>query len=349
MEGAKMSKSKGNVVRPQGYVERFGLDAFRYFVFREMNLGHDASFTDEAFVTRYNADLANDLGNLVSRATTMMHRYCGGVLPAPDSKLMPQSLEENLARAIDRAIVGQHGDPATVPLNTRSFQLSVALQEIWDLIGEGNRYLVARAPWTLAKDSAKRAELETTLYVAADLVRVIGELVRPFMPGTGERILRMLGVSGAPTSWKTLKRGSLAPGTRLGETIPLFPRIEQSVEELQQMAANQPASSPATAVPAAVSTPAEPSTAAAPASAPTPQGDGRLSYDDFMKVELRVAKVLDRRTRAEVDEVAETDSRCRHRAAHDRGGHRRGLRAGSHGRAVGRDRVQPEARETDGD
>ncbi len=274
MEGAKMSKSKGNVVRPQGYIERFGLDAFRYFVFREMNFGQDASFTDEAFVTRYNSDLANDLGNLVSRATTMIHRYCDAIVPAPDRELMSRDPEKELAQLLDRLATGVDGHPAVVKQHVQDFQLSLALREIWDLLGAANRYIVTRAPWVLAKDPAKRAELDTALYVAADLVRVVGELVRPFMPDTGERILRMVGVSPEETSWTSLKRGSLAPGTRLGETIPLFPRIEQSVEELQQMSADQPQ---------------PPVPAVAPAAAPT---DTRISFDDFMKVELRVAKVI---------------------------------------------------------
>jgi methionyl-tRNA synthetase len=261
MDGAKMSKSKGNVVRPQGYIERFGLDSFRYFVFREMTFGQDGSFTDEAFVTRYNADLANDLGNLVSRATTMIHRYCGAVVPAADAALAARSEEVDLIARIDRAIGG-------VQTSALEFQLSVALREIWDLIGAANRYIVTREPWIVAKDAARRAELETALYISADLLRVVAELIRPFMPGTGERALTMLGLSPAPTSWQTLQRGTLAPGTRLGETSPLFPRIEQTVEELQKMSNPEPAT-----------VNAEPEAA-------------KISIDDFMKVELRTAKVL---------------------------------------------------------
>src|SRR5476649_2402132 len=126
MEGAKMSKSKGNVVRPHGYIDRFGLDALRYFVFREMVFGQDASFTDEAFLTRYNSDLANDLGNLVSRATTMIHRYCGGAVPAADQALLARPEETEVAERFDRLI-------ASVKTYTTAFQLSLALREIWDV------------------------------------------------------------------------------------------------------------------------------------------------------------------------------------------------------------------------
>ena len=270
MEGAKMSKSKGNVVRPQDYIDKFGLDAFRYFVFREMAFGQDASFTDEAFLTRYNADLANDLGNLVSRATTMLHRYCAGVVPAADVAVLSGPDEMSLNNTLDAAIDG-------VRASTRVFRLELALREIWDAIGATNRYIVAREPWRLAKDAARRVELDTSLNVVADAVRIIAELLRPFIPGTAERTLAMLGLTANPESWKTLKRGDLRPGTTLGETAALFPRIEHTVEELRQMSSDQAPGTPAPSTQA----PQNPSTEAP-----------RISFDDFMKVELRVAKVL---------------------------------------------------------
>jgi methionyl-tRNA synthetase len=296
MDGAKMSKSKGNVVRPQGYIERFGLDAFRYFVFREMVFGSDASFTDEAFLTRYNADLANDLGNLVSRATTMIHRYCGGVVPAPETALAARTEELEIGRRIDEAITA-------VGANAVAFQLSVALRQIWDVIGAANRYIVLREPWVVAKNPDRRAELDTSLYVAADLLRVVAELIRPFMPDTAERTLGMLGLSPLPGSWQQLKRGTLVPGTRLGETRALFPRIEQTVEELQQMANDQPPApvNPTTNTNAPGGPPAEGAATISPSAggaapvasaAPGASASPRIAIDDFMKVELRVAKIL---------------------------------------------------------
>jgi methionyl-tRNA synthetase len=267
MEGAKMSKSLGNVVQPAGYVQRFGVDALRYFVMREMVFGQDASFTDEGFLGRYNADLANDLGNLVSRATTMLHRYCDGVVPSASAGLLSRAAERELRDVLDPLV-------HAVKSSVLSFQFSVALREIWNAIGGTNRYIVAREPWVLAKTPAKRDELDTSLYVAVDAVRVIGELLRPFMPETSERTLHMLGLDASPTSWVSLRAGDLAAGTRLGKTEPLFPRIEHSVEELRQMAADQPEPTP--------SAPA----ASAPAEAP------RISIEDFMKVDLRVARVL---------------------------------------------------------
>jgi methionyl-tRNA synthetase len=286
MDGAKMSKSKGNVVRPQDYVALFGLDAFRYFVFREMVFGQDADFTDEAILTRYNADLANDLGNLVSRTTTLIQRFCDNRIPAPDEELRGRQPEHDLCADADDLIGRVKGSVA-------SFQLSVALRDIWELIGGVNRYIVLREPWKLAKNTADRRELNTALYVAADVLSIIAELLRPFMPDAAERTLRMLGVTPQKTAWATLGSGHLTRGTTLGPINPLFPRIEHSVEELRTMAADTnegatsavPASTPSSPAPQAAAASA---TAAAPADA-TP---AKISIDDFMKVELRVAKVL---------------------------------------------------------
>ena len=288
MEGAKMSKSKGNVVRPHDYIARFGLDGFRYFVYREMVFGQDASFTDEAILTRYNADLANDLGNLASRVTTLLHRTCGGRVPTPDPALLARSEERALLDAAT-TLVGK------VKEAVGSFQLSVALREVWDLVGATNRYIVTREPWKLAKDPARQAELATSLFVPADTLRVIAELLRPFMPSTAERMLGMLGQTAEPASWTTLQSGTLAPGTVLGETVPLFPRIELTVEALREMS-NEPTgtpdapAAPAPSVPAAAPAAAAPAAPAAPQEAPASEP---ISYEDFMKVDLRVAKVLE--------------------------------------------------------
>jgi methionyl-tRNA synthetase len=277
MEGAKMSKSKGNVVRPQDYIDKFGLDALRYFVFREMAFGQDASFTDEAFLTRYNSDLANDLGNLVSRATTMIHRYCAGAIPAAGSGASFGPDEISLNRTLDSAING-------VQSSARTFRFELALREIWDAIGATNRYIVAREPWRLAKDATKRAELDTSLNLVGDAVRIIAELLRPFIPGTAERTLAMLGLPANQQSWKDLKRGDLRAGTALGQTAALFPRIEHTVEELRTMSSDQaPGTAPGTQAPGTA-----PGTLAPGTAAPI----SRITIDDFMKVELRVAKVL---------------------------------------------------------
>ena len=261
MSGAKMSKSIGNVARYQDYTAAFGVDALRYFVMREMPLGQDANFSDEGVLSRYNADLANDLGNLVSRAMTMIHRYCGGTVPTPGREV------EGEPEAGLRAAVEQTVRKATADFER--FQISLALQDVWALIGHANRYVVEREPWKLAKQAEDRSILETALYSLAETVRVIAALIEPVMPETTTRIRRMLGVG--PQSWDDLLGDRLRPGTRLGQTEPLFPRVEKTVEELRAMSDSQP-----------------PAERATPAST-----DTRISIDDFMKVELRVARVID--------------------------------------------------------
>jgi methionyl-tRNA synthetase len=273
MGGAKMSKSIGNVARYQDYAAAFGVDALRYFVMREMTLGQDANFSDEAILTRYNADLANDLGNVVSRTATMIARYCDGVVPPagpPDD--LDRALETDIQKTIDTARSG-----------FANFELSVALQATWDvLVRSVNQYIVRREPWKLAKTPDGRALLETTLYRSADAIRIVAALIDPVMPEAADRIRRTLGVKQEP--WTDLRANTLAAGTRLGDIEPLFPRIEKTVEELRAMdegpigGAGEPAAPGATQAGGAGTTPAE---------------DTRISIDDFMKVELRVAKVLE--------------------------------------------------------
>ncbi|HET9360111.1 MAG TPA: methionine--tRNA ligase [Vicinamibacterales bacterium] len=278
MGGAKMSKSLGNVARYQDYLDVFGLDALRYFVMREMPLGQDANFADEGMLTRFNADLANDLGNVVSRAVTMIHRYRGGVVPP---------LSSSSEAALDRELVAATADTIEAVKNEFArAQVSVALQAIWALIGRLNKYIVEREPWTLAKDPAQAGTLDRTLHHSADTLRVVAALIDPVMPETALRIRRMLGVAEEP--WTSLTAGGLTPGAKLGPVEPLFPRIEKTVEELRNM--TQPNETPP-AVPA----PGAGTAAAQPPPAPptAPESDGRISIDDFMRVELRVAKVLE--------------------------------------------------------
>ena len=231
MDGAKMSKSKGNVVRPQDYIDRFGLDALRYFVFREMVFGQDANFSDEAI-----PDALQRRPRERSRQPGQPRDDDGSPLlrrgrAAPGCRAAPRgNREQVLAQSVD-ALIG------SVPTAVRSFQLSAALREIWD-VDRRHQPLHRDARALEAGQGGRPArELDTALFVAADTLRVIAELLRPFMPGTAERTLRMLGVEpdarrpGPP--WRAA-RSSRA--RRFGETSQLFPRIEQSVEELRQMA-----------------------------------------------------------------------------------------------------------------
>ena len=276
MNEAKMSKSLGNVVRPQGYVELFGVDALRYFVLREMVVGQDANFADDVFLTRYNADLANDLGNVVSRVTTMIVRYCGGVVPHPaEAGRGPLDLE--LTAGLDATI-------RQVIDDVSRFDFSAGLRATWELISRLNKYIVAREPWTLAKVPENRPLLEATLYNAADALRVVCALVDPAIPQSASRIRTMLGTT--QESWIDLRPGTLTPGTKLGTIEPLFPRMERTVDELRAM--SDSGGQPPAANPPAPAAPA-PAPAAAPAAA---AADNKITIDDFMKVDLRVAKVL---------------------------------------------------------
>jgi methionyl-tRNA synthetase len=281
MDGAKMSKSIGNIARYQDYTAVFGVDALRYFVMRVMTLGSDADFTDEAILTRFNSDLANDLGNVVSRTTTMIQMFCDGRVPETVRETW-EALDVDLERAATGTIAAVAGHFA-------GFHVSLALQETWDLIGRLNRYIVAREPWALAKDPAKRALLETTLYVSADMLRVIAALIEPVMPDTAERIRRMLGVP--RELWSTLRPGTLAAGVALGQVEPLFPRIDNTIEELRAMTTG-PDSTSSLAAPAAAPEPAAPS-AASPTVAPAPSDDARIAIDEFMKIDLRAARILE--------------------------------------------------------
>jgi methionyl-tRNA synthetase len=296
MGGAKMSKSAGNVARYQDYVGIFGVDALRYFVMREMPLGADANFSDEGLLTRFNADLANDLGNLVSRATTMIQRYCAGVVPeSPASRR--EDLDTGMAASIDGTI-------GTVVRQFDAIQITAALQDTWELVRAVNQYIVKREPWALAKKPDQRATLEATLYHAADALRVIAALIDPVMPAAAERIRRMLGVP--QEKWTGLKAGMLAPGTRLGAIEPLFPRIEKTLEELRAMsdtATPPPEQSPDDAAKQTIeiaNQPADLKTSAGPVPPGAPPvvagavmtEDPRLTIDEFMRVELRVARVL---------------------------------------------------------
>jgi len=278
MGGAKMSKSIGNVARYQDYVAVFGVDALRYFVMREMPLGQDANFSDEGILARFNADLANDLGNVVSRTTTMIQRYCDGVVPAS-----PQESRDDLDRGLEKSAAAAI---EAVTSNFSAFQITVALQATWELIRAVNQYIVQREPWALAKHAGQRGKLEATLYHSADALRVTAALVDPVMPEAAERIRRMLGLK--QERWVDLRPNTLPAGTRLGAIEPLFPRIEKTVEELRAMT-TEGEQKPI----GGAGEPAAPGATQAVGGGVTPAEDNLISIDEFMKVELRVAKVLE--------------------------------------------------------
>jgi methionyl-tRNA synthetase len=212
--GAKMSKSVGNVVEAFQLTDKYGHDAFRYFLLREMTFGLDANFTEEALVGRLNADLANDLGNLASRVTTLIAGSAGGAVPTPAA---PTAEDTAVATALDRAL-----RDANAAMGDFAFQR--ALGAIWEFIGGVNRYVDGQAPWALAKDPAKRERLATVLYTLAESLRCLGILLDPFLPEAAAKLRAALG-AGTP-AMADLVWGRLPAGTRVAKMPALFPRID---------------------------------------------------------------------------------------------------------------------------
>jgi methionyl-tRNA synthetase len=207
-DGEKMSKTTGNVVEPGRVIDEWGLDAFRYYVVRELDIGPDGNWTDAGFSARYHAELANGLGNLVNRSLSMLKRYRGGIVPARSTEL---------AGEVDAAV-------AKTTEELRRCELQSGLETIWALIARANQYVDQTAPFRLAKDPSQAARLDTVLYNLAETCRVLAVLLVPYLPDTAERIFRQLGFSRAPDQLAAAAWGGLEPGHRLGELAPLFPR-----------------------------------------------------------------------------------------------------------------------------
>jgi methionyl-tRNA synthetase len=279
-DGRKLSKTTGNVIDPEELVERLGPDAVRYFLLREGVYGQDWDYTDAAFVGRYNADLANDLGNLASRALTMVARYCEGKVPARPA--LPPDDAEGFEGLLQRDL--EQDPPETDFLGDvferyERLDFAGALSAIWTWIGRLNQRIVAEAPWEKAKDAAKRPELEAFLYRLLEAVRIVGVAVYPVIPRSAARLFAALGLETREPSAKDLEWGVLAPGASLGTIEPLFPRVEKPAaprENKETRMSETPAGPP----------PAPAAPAAAPAGA-----DGRIDIADFAKVDLRVARI----------------------------------------------------------
>ncbi|HEY5586415.1 MAG TPA: methionine--tRNA ligase [Ruminiclostridium sp.] len=292
LEGGKMSKSKGNVVDPQILVDKYGLDAIRYFLLREVPFGSDGAFSNEALINRINADLANDLGNLVSRTVAMIDKYFGGTIP--DSKVTGD-FDEDLIKIVMET-------PQKVEDLLDKLQFSTALSEIWKIVSRTNKYIDETMPWVLAKDESNSARLAQVMYNLAESLRITAILIQPFMPETPDKIWNQLGIDDKSlVEWDKAKQWGLYPsGTSVKKGDIIFPRIDikKELEEIEKMSGvgNKPVEKAQKAEKVEKVEKVKESAKATEkvvAEVDNETDANLITIDDFSKVELRVAKVIE--------------------------------------------------------
>lgn len=269
LEGGKMSKSKGNIVDPVVLIDRYGVDALKYFLLREYSFGQDGLFSNEVLLNRINSDLANDLGNLVSRSIAMVEKYRGGVIPAPAALTAFDESLKALAISVADEVEGRMD----------KLDFSNALEAIWKLVRRANKYIDETAPWILAKSEEDSEKLNTVLYNLCESIRIVAVLIQPFMHHTADKIFVQLGVKGETglTQWDSTRIfGGLITGSNVTKGDALFPRIDIPAELEALDALKSPA---VEVVEEAVEEP----------DAPIKE---EITIDDFAKVDFRVAEVI---------------------------------------------------------
>ncbi len=262
VEGEKMSKSKGNVVDPFEMADCYGVDAFRYFLMREIPFGSDGDFSEKALAGRINSDLANDLGNLLNRTLQMINNFSEGVIP------LPSSSPSDLDREMERTVISTK-DSFIAKMDAYSFD--EALKEVWALVRRGNKYIDETMPWKLGKEK-NTERLGPVLYTLCETLRMTAAMVAPFMPHTAVELFIQLGFDGDPSrlSIDSVKWGQMPPGCRVNKREVLFPRIDMKEWEIQK--AERDAKKNAIPDPG--------------------DHEEEIAIDDFKKVELRVARVI---------------------------------------------------------
>lgn len=286
IDSGKMSKSKGNVVKPLELMDKYGVDAFRYFLVRDMSLGQDSNFSEKALVERLNSDLANDFGNLLNRTHKLVARYFDGVIPAP-AELGP--LEQELKELGEKTL-------ASVKRQVLEFKLHSALEDVLQLVRRANKYLEETAPWKLVKTDP--AATGTVLWHVLEIFRLAASLLSPVIPGKIANLLHQLGLDADALQ---LEWGALPSGVKTREAEVLFPRqeyLESTDTDKESKENTMEASNPAEIKTAAT----QPAAAAQPAEA---EPDNLIGIEDFAKVQLRVAQVL------EAERVPKTDKLLR--------------------------------------
>lgn len=274
LEGGKMSKSRGNIIDPVQLIQRYGVDALKYFLLREYTFGQDGLFTNEVMLSRMNFDLANDLGNLVSRTVAMIEKYNGGVMPKPGVTGNPDSELVALAESTaDR-----------VEVQMDKFSFSTALEEIWILIRRTNKYIDETAPWVLAKSQEDKGRLDTVLYNLAESLRIVSVLIYPFMHTTSTRIREQLGIADQPIQWEDAQRFGLLGDAMVKKGDAIFPRIdiEKELAELEALKEAQMAD-------------AEP--------VPQTTFKDEITIDDFEKIDLKVGQILECKKHPKADKL----------------------------------------------
>ena len=263
IDGGKMSKSKGNVVDPVKLIDRYGIDALKYFLLREYTFGQDGVFTNEVMLKRMNSDLANDLGNLVSRTASMIEKYCGGYVPdkgaeeGPDGDLMATLT----------------GAASKVEDHMEQFKFNMALEEIWVGIRRANKYIDETEPWILAKDGSCKERLDGVMHNLAEAIRIISILIHPFMHSTSAEIRKQMGLWFAEPQWEDATVFHMMNGEQVKKGDAIFPRldIEKELEELSKLNGKQ-------------DEPADGGKAL--------ELKEEIVYEDFDKLDLRVGTIL---------------------------------------------------------